>query len=230
MDQPPLEIIFEDRHLLVINKPAGLLSIRDGFDASLPYARQVLESLYGRLWTVHRLDRDTSGLLLLARSPESHRALNSIFEHHQAHKTYHAIIIGVPPWREQHVDLPLKVDGDRHHRTIVSLDKGKPARTDLTFLRSSGEHTLIEARPFTGYTHQIRAHLYALGFPVLADPLYYINQSQSSGFGSPNPPIRRLALHAFSISFSHPITTASITLVAPYPADFQNALKELSLE
>ena len=229
MDHPPLEIIFADPHLLVINKPAGLLSIPDGYDPTLPHARQLLEPLFGRLWTVHRLDRDTSGLLVLARSSASHRALNETFEHHQVQKIYHAIVRGIPPWSEHLIDLPLKVDGDRHHRTIVDPVKGKPAQTNVRTMQSSIGHALIEARPSTGYTHQIRAHLFAIGFPILADPLYFIHSSPPSVIIPLNPPILRLALHAFSIAFNHPITGERMNLVTPYPLDFQSALEKLSL-
>jgi 23S rRNA-/tRNA-specific pseudouridylate synthase len=152
-----------------------------------------------------------------------------LFEQHQVRKTYHTIVAGSPPWHEQIVDLPLKVDGDRHHRTVVNPALGKHAWTDLRVLRSSVVHALIEAIPGTGYTHQIRAHLYALGFPILADPLYFIHPTPVSSLIPSNAPIQRLALHAFSISFTHPMTGISLALDATYPSDFQSALEALSL-
>jgi tRNA pseudouridine32 synthase/23S rRNA pseudouridine746 synthase len=227
MDQPLPQTIYEDAYLLAINKPAGMLSIRDGYNPDLPYARQILEQQFGRLWIAHRLDRDTSGVLLLARSASCHRALNILFETHMVHKIYHAIVVGVPSWSEHLVDIPLKVDGDRHHRTIVDRIKGKPAQTSLRVLWSSDSISLIEAAPLTGYTHQIRAHLFALGFPILADPLYFIKPALSNLIYPAPSPIQRLALHAYTIEFAHPMTGVNLSLVAPYPPDFERALDAL---
>ena len=229
MDQPLPEIIYEDQYLLVINKPAGLLSIRDGYDASLPFVRQLLEPHFGRLWNVHRLDRETSGVLLLARSPESHRILNAAFENHQVQKIYHAIVNGVPPWHEKLVDVPLKVNGDRRHRTTADPVNGKHARTHFHILQASAEYSLLEAHPLTGYTHQIRAHLFTLGFSILGDPLYSLNRSNPIPPVPAALPIQRLALHAFSIKFAHPFTKAPLKLVAAYLPDFASALEAFSL-
>ncbi len=223
------EILFEDSHLLCINKPAGLLSIRDGYDPSLPYVSKLLEPHYGRLWIVHRLDRDTSGVFLLARSSPIHKDLNSAFEGRQVHKTYHAIVTGCPPWEEYQADLPLKIDADRRHRTLVHPVGGKPAQTRFRVIHSVSEYTLLEACPFTGYTHQIRAHLLALGFPILADALYSLPPHQDSNRASSQALISRLALHAYRLDFVHPVTRQEMHLTAPYQEDFRVALEKLSL-
>ncbi len=223
------KVLYEDPHLLCINKPAGLLSIRDGYDPSLPYVTRLLEPQFGRLWIVHRLDRGTSGVFLLARSPASHKALNTAFEGRQVRKTYRAIISGCPAWEEYQADLPLKINADRRHRTLVNPVSGKSAQTHFKVIRSAPEYTLLEARPLTGYTHQIRAHLLALGFSILGDTLYSLPPRQDVNLTAPQTAISRLALHAYRLDFPHPVTGQPMHLTAPYPDDFQHALEKLFL-
>ncbi len=223
------QILYEDSYLLCINKPAGLLSIRDGYDLSLPFVTKLLEPSFGKLWVVHRLDRDTSGAFVLARLPEIHRALNTAFEGRQVHKIYHAIVKGRPAWDEYLADLPLKIDGDRRHRTIVHPAEGKPAQTEFKVINSNNEFSLIEAHPLSGYTHQIRAHLLALGFPILADPLYASPGQHPHKSSLAPPPINRLALHAFQLDFQHPVTGRELQITALYPDDFRQVLISLSL-
>jgi len=135
MDQPTgIQILYRDEALLVINKPAGLSTLPDGYNPTLPHVKSLLEGQSGRLWTVHRLDKDTSGVLVFARSAEAHRSLNTQFEQHQVTKLYHALVQGSPAWMEYTADLPLRSDGDRHHRTVVDLRAGKPALTHFKVL------------------------------------------------------------------------------------------------
>lgn len=220
-------ILWSDDDLLVVNKPAGLLTVQDGYDASLPTLVKTLSPAWGHLWVVHRLDKDTSGVLLLARNPEAHRALNAGFRERQIHKTYHALAYNIPPWDELNVDQPLRLNGDRRHRTVIDPTAGKPAQTRLTVLQRFESVTLLQAAPTTGYTHQIRAHCAAVGFPLIADPLYWIP-------GAPRPtpdaawPIARTALHAWSIEFTHPRSTETLAFSAPHPADFSDTVAMLS--
>jgi tRNA pseudouridine32 synthase / 23S rRNA pseudouridine746 synthase len=220
MDLPP--ILYEDESLLAINKPAGLLSIRDGYNPDLPHAASLLAPRYGRLWIVHRLDRQTSGVLLLARSAEAHRALNRQFEQRQTHKLYHALVSPCPAWAGQTCELPLQVDADRRHRTLARPG-GKPARTDFRLLEPFPAAALLEAAPHTGYTHQIRAHLLALGFPLLGDALYRPPSASTASLS----PIARPALHAFQLEIIHLQSGAPLRLQAPYPPDFTNAIQSL---
>lgn len=210
-------ILWTDDTLLVINKPAGLPTLPDGYNPAAPHVKSVLEPQFGRLWIVHRLDRFTSGVLLLARSAAAHRSLNMQFEQHQIQKIYHAVIIGQPEWESHTVELPLRADGDRRHRTVADACGGRPAATRLRRLQTLGEFCLVEAQPLTGRTHQIRAHLSAIGFPILGDALY--------GGGEPSAPLTRLALHARQLTFQHPLTAEPITIEAPYPRDFAAILK-----
>jgi tRNA pseudouridine32 synthase / 23S rRNA pseudouridine746 synthase len=227
------EVLYEDEFLLCINKPAGLLSIRDGYDPLLPHALSILTPHYGSLWIVHRLDRETSGSYILARTAQAHRALNIAFGDRQVHKIYHAIVRGTLTEDEKMISFPLKVNGDRRHRTTINQISGRPAQTKIRGLRSSGGYTLVEAQPLTGYTHQIRAHLLAIGVPILADRLYSLPArlagSTKTAYVISNLPISRLALHAYEIDFTHPITNLPIKIIAPYPLDFTEALNKLDL-
>jgi RluA family pseudouridine synthase len=212
-----------DAALLVINKPAGLRSLPDGYDPSRPYVRALLEPHYGRLWMVHRLDKETSGVLVLARSAESHRLLNTMFEQHQVRKTYHALAAGCPPWEELTVRLPLRPNGDRRHRTVVDQSGGKPAVTRLRLLQRFPSACLIEAQPETGRTHQIRAHLAHVGHPVAGDPTYgdrALNRTLRGRHG-----LWRQWLHALAVRLRHPVTGAALRIIAPVPVELLRVLE-----
>ena len=220
---PDNSIFWSDEDLLVVDKPAGLRVIPDGYDPQLPTLVGLLQSEWGKLWVIHRLDKDTSGVILFARSAEAHRSLNQQFASRLVSKVYHAFAAGSPDWDQRKVNFPLRINGDRGHRTIVDLHKGKPAHTDLKVVKRQPLYCLIEARPHTGYTHQIRAHLAACGLPLLGDPLY---QYPPSWTGSKVdlkslPLIGRTALHALEIHFQHPGTGQEMVFSAPYPSDFQ---------
>ncbi|HET7377567.1 MAG TPA: pseudouridine synthase, partial [Anaerolineae bacterium] len=133
-DEFSIETIFVDEFLLAVNKPAGLSTLRDGYIKSAPYLAGLLERQFGQVWIVHRLDKDTSGVVLFARSADVHRTLNIAFEQRHVSKVYHAIVVGVPQWSELDIDLPLLSDGDRRHRTIVDRVEGKVALTHCRVL------------------------------------------------------------------------------------------------
>jgi RluA family pseudouridine synthase len=219
-------LIHKDDHLLAVNKPAGLRTIVDGYDPALPFLAGLLSTRYGRLWIVHRLDKDTSGILLLARDPETHRDLNHQFAQRSIAKTYHALVSGRPDWLEKLIDLPLLTNGDRKHRTIAGHSRGKQASSLVRVLAQYPESALVSVQPNSGYTHQIRAHLAAAGFPILFDPLY--RRSSDAPYPVLSLPTR-LALHAVSIEFSHPSTGIPIRLDAPYPQDFSDMVIALKL-
>jgi RluA family pseudouridine synthase len=216
-----LPILYLDDDLLAINKPAGLLTLPDGYQPDLPDVRKLIEAQLGPVWIVHRLDKDTSGVLLLARSAAAHREINQQFSAQQVRKTYHALVIGRPEWEHIHVEAPLRSNVGRRKRTIVDETYGKAASTYLRVLARFPQATLVEARPRSGRTHQIRAHLYAVGCPIMADPLYGEQPPDSTW-------IPRLALHARTLALQHPASHQPVQFSAPYPQDFERALKALA--
>jgi tRNA pseudouridine32 synthase/23S rRNA pseudouridine746 synthase len=231
-----MDILYQDQALLVINKPAGLSTLPDGYNPSLPHVKKLLEEKLGRLWIVHRLDKDTSGVLLLARTAEAHRALNTQFEKHLVSKLYHALIVGNPAWQEKTVSLPLCLNGDRQHRTVVDLQEGKPAITHLKVLERFSLHCLMQAIPETGRTHQIRAHLSAMGLSILGDKLYGSRINTKAGeIIHPFPQggeiskmlAGSMALHAKTLEVNHPLSGERLKLTAPYPDAFIIVLQKL---
>src|SRR5688572_15270370 len=219
-----MKILHEDKHLLVVNKPAGLPVLPDGWEKDAPYLVKMLEEEYGKVWIAHRLDKSTSGVMVFARDAETHRALNMQFENHQAEKVYRAIIQGNPKWGERTAKHPLRANVGHKHRTMVDDKNGKPSETRFKVLKrfqahpeqGRGDTALIEARPMTGRTHQIRVHAYALGYPLLGDILYGAEETEI---------IARPALHAYSLRIEmngeHKLFKAS------YPDDFRAALEAL---
>jgi RluA family pseudouridine synthase len=223
------DVIFEHEFVLVINKPSGLLTIPDGYHPEIPCLKKLLSNQFGTVFTVHRLDKDTSGILIFARTVEAHKALNYQFENRIVKKEYRAIAISRQiDWQELTCALPLRVNGDRSHRTIVDQMNGKPAGTIFHHLASLRESHYISANLFSGYTHQIRCHAAALAMPLLSDPLYHHASIPQSIQIQPDI-IQRVALHAFSLSFFHPILKEKMAFTIDTPPDFHYALQALSL-
>ena len=225
-------LLWEDEHLLAVNKPAGLLTIPDGHDPTLPHLTGLLKERFERVWTIHRLDKDTSGVLIFARTPEAHHALDRQFAERETRKEYRALVLGVPEWLEALIDLPLRINGDRRHRTVVDHQRGKPAQTGVISLEQLGGFALLAAMPRTGYTHQIRAHLSSNGLPLLHDPLYQSLKPETEAQKAaqqliPKLPMERLALHALRLTFTHPVTGESQTVEAPLAEDFAETVEML---
>jgi len=220
-----MNILYSDEHILIINKPAGLPVLPDGWEKDAPYLVKSLEEGYGRIFIVHRLDKITSGVMVFARDAETHRALNIQFENHQAEKVYHAIVQGNPRWDEKTAKHPLRANVGHKHRTMVDDRNGKPAETRFKVLKrfqarpeqGRGDSALIEAKPTTGRTHQIRVHAYALGYPLLGDMLYGAEKTDI---------IARPALHAYSLTIV--MNGELMAFKAPYPDDFRVALERLN--
>jgi tRNA pseudouridine32 synthase / 23S rRNA pseudouridine746 synthase len=225
---PTVDILHVDSAIIVLNKPVGLPVLPDGWEQDAPYLVRQLEEQFGSasgdlrqsIWIVHRLDKSTSGVIVFARTAEAHRDLSMQFERHQAEKIYHAIILGLPAWEEKIAKHPLRLNVGHKHRTAVDPKGGKPSETRFKVIERYDAHVLVQAQIMTGRTHQIRAHAYALGHPLLGDTLYSAPETDL---------IARPALHAYTLSILHPTDHQRFTYTAPYPEDFSKALERLSV-
>ena len=234
---PDYTVIYSDDDIVVLNKRSGLLIAADRYDETAPRLDVIAQQEFGKLFAVHRIDKDTSGCVLYARNAESHRALSVQFEHRDVQKIYHCLVNGRPLWQEKHVDLKLLPDGDQRHRTVPNARNGKDAVTDFTLLGVCGPYSWIEARPRTGRTHQIRAHLKELGLGIVCDPLYSGNQKPvflseikrkwNGNADEERPLLSRLALHAYRLTVTHPATNEPMTFTAPYQKDMDTTRKQL---
>jgi tRNA pseudouridine32 synthase/23S rRNA pseudouridine746 synthase len=204
----PLRVIHADQSLLVVDKPAGLLSVpgRGEDRADCLIAR--LRAVYPDVLLVHRLDLDTSGVMVFARTKAAQGALGKQFEARSVKKVYQARLAGEMAEREGRVDLPLIVDWPNRPRQHVNLDTGRPAQTDWRVVKVGNGETRVRLMPLTGRSHQLRVHMAELGHPILGDPLY------ASGAARAHP---RLMLHAESLRFRHPDTGVMLTFTAPCP-------------
>lgn len=213
-----MHILFADEHILIVNKPADLSVLPEGWEKDAPYLVRMLEEKYEKIWVVHRIDKITSGVIVFALTAEAHRSLNIQFEKHEVEKVYHALVNGVPKWEEKITKFPLRVNVGHKHRTMVDNRNGVRSETRFKLLERYQASALVEASPMTGRTHQIRVHAYALGHPLLGDILYSAPETDL---------IARPALHAYSLTLRHPETGKSLTFQADYPNDFMNALRLL---
>jgi len=218
--QADFRVVHEDEHLMVVDKPAGVVvhPARGNWTGTLAQAleaRGAAGGEAGRAGIVHRLDRDTSGLLVVARSEEVHRALKAAIAARTVTREYLALVEGRPPARSGTIDAPL--GRDRRVRTRMSSDTDMPrdAVTHFEIAEALPAATLLRIRLETGRTHQIRAHLRAIGHPVVGDPDY--GEAGALGLG-------RQFLHAARLAFDHPVTGEPIDVVSPLPADLAAAL------
>jgi tRNA pseudouridine32 synthase / 23S rRNA pseudouridine746 synthase len=204
----PLRIVHADAALVVVDKPAGLLTVpgrgEDKADCLISRLRDELPDV--RL--VHRLDRDTSGLVIFALTPQAQAHLGRQFEGRTVAKRYQARVAGVPDGGKGRIDLPLTVDWPNRPRQMVCHQTGRPAVTDWRLLKAEGETARVQLRPLTGRSHQLRVHMLALGHPILGDTLY------ATGAGRDHP---RLMLHAERLALVHPDTGARLEFRAPVP-------------
>jgi RluA family pseudouridine synthase len=216
-------IIYEDEHIIAVNKSSGIAVGADRWDSS----KERLDRLLQNVLVVHRIDRDTSGLVVFAKNADAHRRLCTAFENRTVRKTYIAIVHGQPSWKETTCTLPLVVDGDKQHRTIIDRYQGKKALTYATVLGGAGNYSILEVKPETGRTHQIRVHLASLGHPVVCDPIYgsvkpvYLSQFKRNWRGDPydeRPLLARLGLHALGLC------VFDYNIVAPLSRDIQALL------
>lgn len=231
---PP--VIFEDEALIAFDKPSGLLIAPDRWDKSRANLMgQVHDALGHGVANVHRIDADTSGLVLCTKTKPALDFVSGQFQSKTVEKVYLALVVGAPEQDAFTVDLVLKEDDAAPGRMCVVKRHGKNAVTDFKVLERFGAFTYLECRPQTGRTHQIRVHLAASGLPILNDP-FYGNDTRLllsdlkrgyKGRDDEKPLIARLALHASALTLTHPLSRERVTIAAPLPHDFEVALKYL---
>ena len=217
MHPPPIQILFDEENVLAVYKPEGIASIRERHKES-PFLQGLLADQLGcRLYVVHRLDKDVSGVILFARTAEAHRSLNLQFESREVEKSYRALVYGALPEDEGVIDEPLREFGSG--RVAVDRERGRACRTEFRVVDRLAGWTLLEVTPLTGRRHQIRAHLYSIGHPVAGDPLYGDRRSRLG--------MSRLMLHAGSITFRLP-ERGTTTVEAPCPESFERRMEAIA--
>jgi len=234
----PLRVIFEDEHLLVVDKPAGLVvhpaaGNRDGtlVNALLHHCGGSLSGIGGvaRPGIVHRIDKDTSGLLVVAKTDVAHEGLAKQFAAHSIDRRYLAIVNGVPKPSEGTVDAPLARSAvNRKKIAVVEGGRGKRAVTHWRRLSVLRDAALVECRLETGRTHQVRVHMASLGHPLLGDPVYG-RSSKSHGKLLSELGFHRQALHATELGFTHPVTKHRLSFASGMPPDMQELFNALGV-
>lgn len=205
------DLIHADASLLVADKPSGLLSVPGRGADKLDCLAARLQDDYPDALIVHRLDMETSGLIVLARGKEMHRRLSLSFQNRQVDKRYVALVDGLPAADAGSIDLPLIADWPNRPRQKVDRESGKPSLTHYRVLERDEEagNARLELRPVTGRSHQLRVHLATLGHPILGDPLYAGERVRAKA--------GRLLLHAEYLSFAHPLSGETLRLRCPAP-------------
>lgn len=224
----PLDIVHEDDDILVINKAPGMVvhpaaghhddTLVNALLARYPHLQSVKDDL--RPGIVHRLDKDTSGLLIVAKNARAQAALTDMMRQHAIVKRYLALVEGVIAPDHGSIDAPIGRDPRNRQQMAITATSSREARTHFRVLERFARHTLLLIELETGRTHQIRVHLKAIGHPVVGDPVY------GSGHAHRQPVLERQFLHAYQLKFTHPITGKMIELEAPLPPDLQTVLDQ----
>lgn len=230
-------IVFEDDHIVVADKPAGVYSIDPRHSTKDPILSEILQKQYGNIFILHRLDRETSGLIMFAKSEESHRKFSELFNENKIDKFYLAFVDGKMDFDGAYlIDVPIFIDPGK---AKVRIDeKGKPSQTKIRIIENYNNFTLLEAKLITGRTHQIRIHLQYIGHPLMVDKLYgrreefYLsevkNKYHQSKYEEELPLITRQTLHCHQLHFIHPFTGAELNFELELPKDLRALKNQLT--
>ncbi len=233
-----IEKLYEDDDLIIVNKPAGMLVVPDRFNHELPSLNRTLEAKLGqKIWVVHRLDRDTSGVICFAKNEVAHRYLSILFQERDVNKFYAGIVLGIVTPPEGRIESPIAEHPAANGKMIVAK-KGKMAVTDYKVAEQWPLYALMQFQIHTGRTHQIRVHMQSIGHPLVCDELYgdgepfmlsHIKRKYrlSEKDEQEKPLLSRLALHAYRISF-HKEDGTLIDVEAPLPRDMAACVKQLN--
>jgi 23S rRNA pseudouridine1911/1915/1917 synthase len=231
-----ISTLYEDDDLIILDKPAGLLTIPDRFDSTKGNLYVMLGVRYHEIFIVHRLDRDTSGVIVFAKTRDAHRKLCATFEERTADKRYLGLVNGIPHERNGIIDLAIAEHHSGRGKMAVS-HKGKPAVTEYSVIEEFIDFSLVEAKLITGRTHQIRVHMAAIGHPLAVDPLYgtrdklllsEIKRSfRKHRDEEEHPLISRTSLHSWKLDIPHPSRDIVLHAEAEIPKDIRAALNQL---
>ena len=232
-----LDLIHVDEHLILVNKPANVLSVPDRFVAEIPNLYHQLKLQYGEIFIVHRLDKATSGIICFARNEAAHKSLNQQFEARTTRKIYHALLEGVLHQKSGSVDKPLAESKARAGKMIIA-NRGKESLTHYKVLEEFDHYTLVECEIKTGRMHQIRVHMESIGHPLAVDPLYgrrdalFLSDFKRKKFRmgknqEERPLLMRTPLHAKKLQLDHPETGVEIEFEAELHKDFRAILQQL---
>jgi 23S rRNA pseudouridine1911/1915/1917 synthase len=236
MKENKYKILFEDNEIIAVDKPTGMLSIPDRFDKQAPSISKILEQKRGKIFIVHRLDRDTSGVMLFAKNEESHRNLSLQFQNSKVERIYHVLVSGIVDEDEFQIDIPIGAHPSKKGVMAPSA-RGKESLTIMKVMERFRHATLTECRLITGRQHQIRVHCSAIGYPLLVDPLYGGGQAflvssikrkyKLKKHTIEQPIISRITMLSKRIGFEHPDGSGQISFESDYPRDFAAALQVL---
>lgn len=230
---PFYTVIFENEHFIAVNKMPGISVGADRYDESKERLDKLIEQdlKIPKIYTVHRIDKETSGLVIFAKDSKTHRELSIAFENRKIEKRYIVVVHGRPSWEEIVCDLPLVANGNKKHMTIVDKFRGKESATRFILLTSCAHYSVLEAQPLTGRIHQIRVHAVSTGHPVVCDALYgkespvKLSSFKRGWRGDPfeeKPLLSRLGLHALEITLP-----GGQILNAPLHRDMSSLINQL---
>ncbi len=232
-----IKIIHSDEDIIVLNKPPQWLTIPDRYAPERANLIKYLEKDFGKVFIVHRLDKDTSGVICFARNEAAHRSISMQFQNRETDKFYHAIVLGTPSDAEGRIEKSLAPHPGQP--TLMTLNKkGKQSLTLFKTMESFGDYSLIQANIKTGRMHQIRVHFKSIGHPLAVDPKYggkeafFVSAIKGKKYRKgkdevEKPLTTRLTLHAYELSFDHPSSGERVSYVAEYPKDFRAVLAQL---
>ncbi len=232
-----INIVHQDEDVIIVNKPAHVLSIPDRYNPDLPNLYSYFKRKHDTIMVTHRLDKETSGIICFAKNAAAHKFISQQFSKHTVAKTYHALVQGRPLEQEGTIDLPLAENPAKRGTMKVDKREGKHAISHYQVLEEFNHYTYIAVKIETGRMHQIRVHLKAVGHPLAVDAIYgnqkgfYLStikhKYQLNRHGIERPIIGRVSLHAYSLSLVHPSSGETVTYSAELPKDMHVALKQL---
>lgn len=197
-----IEILYKDKYFLVVNKPSGMLSIKGSRPEKGLSLIETLQEEYPSATIVHRLDMDTSGIMVVPLNKMAHRSISKQFQDRTTSKRYEAVVYGVMDDKHREINEPLIADKQNPPKQKVDNEIGKPSKTLFEVISKTDKYTKLSLTPITGRSHQLRVHLLSLGYPILGDSLY----SEGDAFNC----VERLQLHSCMLKFKHPITKKDV--------------------